>query len=303
MKENEPMKGRSAPSKDHPFDLFEEELVRLDRSPLTRRHYLDDLWRFAAWTEEQYDEPFRVTSVTARDVAGYKNHLQSVKRLMPRTVNRKLAALSSFFRWAHGKGLIGEDPSSFIKGVKETRTAPKALERNEQNRLLRKAEEPKTKDVAKKPLRDLALVTVLLHTGIRVGELCALTIADVTIQERSGVLIVREGKGKKYREVPLNADARKALKEYLGSRPEEVREEPPPLPQPEGRGTLPFGGLADRHSIREGGWTGVIAAHASPLLWHEPREGRDRPRECGGPPRSREPEHDGDLHPALKAPP
>src|SRR5205814_4655345 len=60
---------------------------------------------------------------------------------------------------------------------------------------------------------------LLRHTGIRVGELTALRLSDVTITERKGQLVVRAGKGSKYRVVPLNADARKALSDYLAVRP------------------------------------------------------------------------------------
>jgi integrase/recombinase XerD len=67
--------------------------------------------------------------------------------------------------------------------------------------------------------RDLAILQLLRHTGIRVGELTALRLGDVTLSERKGQLVVRSGKGSKYRVVPLNADARKALNDYLAVRP------------------------------------------------------------------------------------
>ena len=59
--------------------------------------------------------------------------------------------------------------------------------------------------------RDLAIVQTLRHTGLRVGELTALTVADVEISERRGHLVVRSGKGGKYRVLPLNVDVRRAL--------------------------------------------------------------------------------------------
>jgi site-specific recombinase XerD len=59
--------------------------------------------------------------------------------------------------------------------------------------------------------RDLAVVRLLLNTGLRVQELCALTWKDVALSERKGLLTVRHGKGAKHRQVPLNHDARAAL--------------------------------------------------------------------------------------------
>jgi len=64
----------------------------------------------------------------------------------------------------------------------------------------------------------VAVLTVLAETGLRVGELCALTTADVELRPRKG-RVVREGKGGRYREVPLNAEARRALRAYLEVRP------------------------------------------------------------------------------------
>jgi site-specific recombinase XerD len=66
--------------------------------------------------------------------------------------------------------------------------------------------------------RNYALVTLLLESGLRVGELCELRLSDLNLRDRSGQVGVREGKGRKPREVPLNASARRALRLYLASR-------------------------------------------------------------------------------------
>lgn len=47
-------------------------------------------------------------------------------------------------------------------------------------------------------------------TGLRVEELCNLRLEDVELSERKGKVIVRQGKGEKWQEVPLNRDARAA---------------------------------------------------------------------------------------------
>jgi site-specific recombinase XerD len=63
--------------------------------------------------------------------------------------------------------------------------------------------------------RNYALVQVMLQTGIRVGELAMLRVGDVTVNDRSGGLRIRQGKGLQAREVPLNATARRAIRAYL----------------------------------------------------------------------------------------
>jgi site-specific recombinase XerD len=67
--------------------------------------------------------------------------------------------------------------------------------------------------------RDQAIVLTLRHTGLRVSELCALRLPDVELGERKGSVTVRAGKGAKYRVVPLNVDARRAIMAYLTVRP------------------------------------------------------------------------------------
>jgi site-specific recombinase XerD len=52
---------------------------------------------------------------------------------------------------------------------------------------------------------------VLVQTGIRLSECSSLTFGDIIFGERSGLLLVRAGKGNKVRSVPLNASAREAL--------------------------------------------------------------------------------------------
>jgi site-specific recombinase XerC len=51
--------------------------------------------------------------------------------------------------------------------------------------------------------RDIAGVKLMLNTGVRISELCALLWKDVRIGERQGLLTVRKGKGGKRRQIPL----------------------------------------------------------------------------------------------------
>ncbi len=57
-------------------------------------------------------------------------------------------------------------------------------------------------------VRDAAVVQLLLNTGLRLHEVAALELGDVQVSERSGKVVVRQGKGQKHRELPLNAPAR-----------------------------------------------------------------------------------------------
>ena len=191
------------------FQPFADALTREGKSPLTIRSYVSDLTHFATWFAQTNGEEFTPGGITLLDVRGYKSYLVTVAQFKPATVNRRLAALAKYCVWAKGQGLLAGDPTAEVKGVRRAQMAPKALSAVELRRLLRevhKRAEP----------RDVAIVELLANTGLRVGELAKLTLGDLELSERKGKLIVRSGKGAKYREVPLNADARRALREHLG---------------------------------------------------------------------------------------
>jgi site-specific recombinase XerD len=180
-------------------------------SALTVRGYLADLGKFAEWFRLSTGEAFGPTAVTPVDIRNYKSHLQTVKGFKPATINRRLAVLRTFFAWALEKGIVTENPIR-VRNVEELPTAPRSLNERAYSKLLRTAQRRGNK-------RDVAIVQLLRHTGLRVGELCALQLSDLVISERKGKVIVRSGKGSRYREVPLNLDVRRALLDYLAIRP------------------------------------------------------------------------------------
>src|SRR5215212_9646968 len=194
------------------IERFTDELRRQEKSPNTIQSYHYDLVLFSRWSDATTGEAFQASAVTPTDLREYRAFLLNVERRSPATINRRLASLRTFFQWARAEGLCKEIPTDSVKGIQSSPRAPKSLPKKEVDRLIREVEQSGNK-------RDLALLQVLRHTGIRVGELVALRLSDVSISERKGQLIVRAGKGSKYRVVPLNADARKGLGDYLAVRP------------------------------------------------------------------------------------
>ncbi len=190
---------------------FERYLRSQDRAEKTVRDYLTDLRVFAKWFTQTRDEPFKPRSITPTDLREYRSHLLNIKRQAPATINRRLVTLRIFCRWAVQEGLIPSDPTSGIKAVQQVPKTPRWLDRKEQYALRRAAE--KDGDV-----RNLAIILLLLNTGLRVSEVAGLKVDDLTLSERKGEVLVR-GKGTKVRTVPLNADVRRALRDYLAQRP------------------------------------------------------------------------------------
>lgn len=209
------------------LDEFQAYLLAEDRSPVTITGYLGDVRLFTQWYERHYGEDLTPKALTNEAVRGYKQHLldQAAK---PKTINRRLAALAAYAHWLGRIGHIGNarNPVQGVKAVKETALAPKWLDKKQRAALLRAVDKELEDAMRRYPrlrmmyLRDAAIVKLILFAGLRVGEITQLRMSDVILDERKGSVIVREGKGTKRREIPLNAKARKAILDYLRVRPD-----------------------------------------------------------------------------------
>ncbi len=208
---------------------FIAHLQQQDRSAHTVAAYQRDLAAFFTWLEQQLGRAVPPAEVTTYDVRRYRDHLVNAGR-QPAGVNRRLAALRAFFAWAVQAGHMAANPAASVQGVRQARRTPQALSAPEVYQLQRAAAAQRQLAEAKAgpghvtpavihARRDEALLNLLLYTGLRVGEAAALKTADVVLNERSGKVVVRSGKGRKYREVPLHKEARRALAAYLEIRP------------------------------------------------------------------------------------
>jgi len=210
----------------HYLQEFCDYLISQERSPVTAAGYAGDITLFAKWFELTYSCPFKPGELTNAAIRVYKQNLQQ-QNAKPRTINRRLASLATFGLWAQQTGYLpnGANPTDGIRPAKQTELAPRWLEPNERAKLLRATDDGVGRAMTRFPrartliVRDAAIVKVLLNTGLRVGELTALRLADINLEGNRGLLIVQAGKGSKRREIPLNAEARQALQTYLQLRP------------------------------------------------------------------------------------
>jgi integrase/recombinase XerD len=201
---------------EHVLAQYEQRLrIEEDLSRATIRNYLSDLRHFAAWCESTWkqgreeDLAFTHERVTTPTITGYRTHLQQVLHLKPNSVNRNLISLKRYFAWLLSTGQVTYDPAKAVKLVGEEISSPRHLNDQEEQALLAAVVEGGN-------LRDRAIIVLMLHTGLRVRELCTLTRAQVKLGKRSGMLSVC-GKHNKHRGIPLNATARAALLAYDSS--------------------------------------------------------------------------------------
>lgn len=179
------------------LEAFRTHLVNQDRSRLTVNGYLADLVHFNRWFEQTNGEAFSPQAVTPTDVSEYRQFLLNVERRKASTINRRLAALSSFMAWAKQAGLIEHDPTQDIRNVAQVNSGPKHLDKKQQFALHRAIEKDVQLSLLRYPKRwrahqrDASIVVFLLHTGLRLQEALSLRVNDLLISDRKGLVLVR----------------------------------------------------------------------------------------------------------------
>lgn len=196
------------------LEQFEETLKANGKSPYTIKSYLSDLRMFEQWLNGTYgEEQLTPSSITKLDVAQYKSYMLNTLQRKPAGINRALSSISAFCDWLKSQGLLNENPVDEIPQAKQIKTPPKSLTELELNRLMRTVYKEGNK-------RDIAIFELMVGAGLRIGEVESLLVSDIDLSERKGAVTIRQGKGSKYRQIPLNKDIRKALQEYLNERPD-----------------------------------------------------------------------------------
>lgn len=124
------------------------------------------------------------------------------------TVNKIFRAIKNFAKEIERMDIVEE--VRVVKPQNLKNQAPKALRDIERKKIMLEAQDD--------TLRNLAIITVLLNTGVRVSELVMLDRSDVIILDDEGEIKVRHGKGGKERDIPINKTTREILSMYLKSR-------------------------------------------------------------------------------------
>lgn len=146
-----------------------------------------------------------IKEICTNDIRSYLAEIQEENNLSKVTIDNLRRIFSSFFSWLEDEDYIAKSPVRRIHKVR-TDTLVKEVLSDENIETLRDS---------CNELRDLAMIDLLLSTGVRVGELVKMNRADIDFQERQCKVF---GKGNKEREVYFNARTKIHLQRYLESR-------------------------------------------------------------------------------------
>jgi integrase/recombinase XerC len=175
-------------------------------SPRTVDAYARDLKQLLGELERrEIAAPDRVSEYDVRALVA-RLHRQG---LGPRSLQRLLAAIRSFYRWLIREGQARSNPAAGIKAPKVRRKLPATLDADAVTRLLDFS--------AQTPLeqRDKAMMELFYSSGLRLAELAALTWDRLDFA--AGMVTVT-GKGNKTRVVPLGRMAAQALADWRKAR-------------------------------------------------------------------------------------
>lgn len=198
-------------------DLFLDYL-KLERnySPATVKHYRDDLKEFERFFQG-LDQQLSWESVDSDIVRRWMEYMMD-KGNAASSVNRRLGALRSFYRYALRRNLVVKDPVHGIQGPKRKRPLPQFLKESEMDQLL---DERMWTDSYKDVLARTIIVT-FYETGVRISELIGLNDKDV---DYINCEIKVTGKRDKQRIIPFGDELFKTLTAYQQQRDVETESE------------------------------------------------------------------------------
>jgi len=127
----------------------------------------------------------------------------------PKSVSRKTNSTKTFFKFLKANSVISDDPATSLAHPKFENKPP---------RILTKLEYRALRDAARADIRMVAVIELLLQTGIRIGELAKLRVEDVNLANPT-TLHVPLFEGSNERTIPLNKSAAEAVAKYLEIRP------------------------------------------------------------------------------------
>ena len=213
-----------------------EYLVTKNKAPRTVLGYVGDIKVFLEYLEKTLGIPVMQISIstlgslTADDIQDYLMYLMRYNRKDPnnnKTIResnqaparaRKLSSLRALYRYLIAHNHLEKNVAELVDMPKIEEKAITYLEKEEVRNVLQGAEtgdsltETQFKFAKNSQMRDVAILTLLLHTGIRVSEMVGIDLQDIDWDERR-IKIFRKGRKEQY--VYFNAPVEEALQDYI----------------------------------------------------------------------------------------
>ena len=190
---------------DKNLELFRNYLKYIrNYSDYTILNYSKDIQEFLTYI---FKEGFLFDEVDKNLIRNYLNFCLYEKKLSRRSVKRRISSLKHFYKFLIEEKIIEKDPFLTIKTLKNEVKYPEALYKSQCEKLIELTNE--RTDILKS--RDLAIIELIITSGMRNSEIVNLKTIDIDFTEK---FIRVFGKGKKERLVPFSEEAKKSMLDY-----------------------------------------------------------------------------------------
>lgn len=188
-----------------------QDFIKFEKrySTHTIRAYRDDLEHFSQFLKSQF-EVDRVDQINASMIRTWMAAF-ATQQVLPRSINRKVSTLKSFFKYCLIKQWLEVSPAKTIQVLKTKKRLPTYVEQDQMENLLRNDFFPDDFDGR----MDYLVMVVLYQTGMRVSELVNLKDTQIDLS-RSQIKVL--GKGNKERVIPIGNGLRAIIKHYIEER-------------------------------------------------------------------------------------
>ncbi|NBO58731.1 MAG: integrase [Chitinophagia bacterium] len=192
------------------ISLF-QDFIKFERrySTHTTRAYKDDLEHFSQFLKSQFEVDL-VDQINASMIRTWMAAF-AAQKVLPRTINRKVSTLKSFFKFCLVKQWMEVSPAKTIQVLKTKKRLPTYVEQEQIENLLRNDFFPDDFDGRMEYL----VVVILYQTGMRVSELVNLKDTQIDLP-RAQIKVL--GKGNKERVIPIGNELISIIKNYIEER-------------------------------------------------------------------------------------
>lgn len=192
---------------------YKNELKRTGKSQNTVTGYLNNISQFLSWIDQSNGEVnLERDGITATDVRLYRSYLDTSKKYKLSAINTKLAAIQNFCNFL--STTYNKEAIKVEKKKGHINPKVEVLSKQELYQFL------KYVDINANLLHKTIVYTIL-NTGMRESEVADLELNDIANLDstKCSRIIIRNGKGDKYREVNISGEYKSLLREYLSYRP------------------------------------------------------------------------------------
>ena len=181
-------------------------------SERTVQSYGEDLKAFESYFKNSEDhEPQTWESVDSDVIRDWMEHMMD-KGNNATSINRRLSALRSFYRFALARGMVQRDPAHGVTGPKKAKVLPQFVKEKEMDQLL---DEMHWQEDDYKDVRARTIIITFYATGIRLSELTGLDDAMVDFENCQ---LKVTGKRNKQRIIPFGEELKESLRRYMDIR-------------------------------------------------------------------------------------